>query len=262
MTDPTLHPIALGFLGSLAAGSATGLGALGVFAVKDISERLRSLLLGSAAGVMLAATVFSLILPGLEAGGELYGSEPAAVATVSAGILAGAVVIWWLNRVAPHEHFVVGREGHSRRELSRIWLFVIAIAIHNLPEGMAVGVGYGGGEMADGNALAFGIGLQNIPEGLAVAVSLASVGYSRLAAFGWSLLTGLLEPLGGLVGAAGVALAEPALPFGLGFAGGAMLFVISDEIIPETHRRGDEDHATFALVGGFLVMMAMDVLLG
>ena len=157
---------------------------------------------------------------------------------------------------------LAGREGPDRSALSRIWLFVIAITLHNFPEGMAVGVGFAGGDTSNGRALATGIGIQNIPEGLAVAVSLLSVGYSRWSAFRVGLLTGLAEPVGGLFGALAVSLAEPLMPWALSFAAGAMLFIISDEIIPETHRGGYQTLATFSLLGGFAVMMYLDATLG
>lgn len=259
---PTLHPILAGCLGSLAAGMATGVGAAGVFFVRTLSAKVQDVLLSLAAGIMLAATFFSLLLPGLEAGEAQFGSEGAAVAIVSFGVLAGAVALWALHHALPHEHFETGREGPDARALQRIWLFVIAISVHNLPEGMAVGVGFGGGDLTRGTSLATGIGLQNVPEGLAVAVALMSVGYSRARSFWVAFLTGCIEPVGGALGSAAVWLAAPAMPWTLGFAAGAMLFIISDEIIPETHRRGFETHATFSLVLGFLLMMALDTTLG
>ncbi len=178
------------------------------------------------------------------------------------GLLAGAIALSLIHRYVPHEHFFTGREGPSVAALRRIWLFVIAIALHNFPEGMAVGVGFAGGDLANGISLAIGIGIQNIPEGLAVAVSLLAVEYSRKQAFLVAFLTGLVEPVGGLVGSAAVSLAAPMMPVTLGFAAGAMLFVISDEIIPETHRRGFQNLATFALLIGFSVMMFLDATLG
>jgi ZIP family zinc transporter len=162
----------------------------------------------------------------------------------------------------PHEHFLAGREGPDTETLSRIWLFVLAIAIHNVPEGMAVGVGFAGGDINNGISLATGIGVQNVPEGLAVAVALVAVGYSRMVAFLVAFLTGLAEPIGGLFGSAAAALAAPLLPWTLGFAAGAMLFIISDEIIPETHRGKFPDLSTFALLGGFALMMYLDATLG
>src|SRR3546814_9009002 len=182
---------------------------------------------------MLAASAFSLILPGVERGAEISGGRGLAAALVSLGVLGGAAGIGLLHRYAPHEHFIKGREGADADQLRRLWLFVIAITLHNIPEGLAVGVGFGGGDFGNGAALAIGIGLQNLPEGLAVAVALLAVGYSRLHAVFVALLTGLVEPVGGLIGAGAVSLGEWILPLGLAFAGGAMLFVISNEIRSE-----------------------------
>lgn len=209
-------------------------------------------MLGFAAGVMLAASVFSLILPAIELGG---------VWLTLIGVALGAGFLDLLDRFTPHLHFMAGPEGPSS-SLRRIWLFIIAITIHNFPEGLAVGVGFGSGDLSGAVALAIGIGLQNMPEGLAVALPLIREGYSRGRAIGYATLTGLVEPLGGIIGVSIVSLARGVLPLGLAFAAGAMIFVISDEIIPETHRRGHERLATFGLVIGFLVMMLLDNLFG
>ncbi len=255
--------ILLGFVASLLAGLATGIGALPIFAVRRLSDQLQEVMLGFAAGVMLAASFFSLILPGLAAAQERGASELGAVSIVSAGILLGAAGLWLVHRYAPHEHFVQGPEGPAVERVRRIWLFVIAITLHNFPEGLAVGVGFGGGEIGNGVALAIGIGLQNMPEGLAVAVALLTLNYTRLQALGVATLTGLAEPVGGLIGAAAVTVAQPLLPWGLAFAAGAMIFVISNEIIPEMHRRsGLKNFATEGLMIGLVVMMFLDVLLG
>jgi ZIP family zinc transporter len=248
---------------SAAAGLATGAGALPVLAIRGISPKVESGFLGFAAGVMLAAAFFSLILPGLEAAEQNGGTKAGAAATVGFAILLGAFTLQLLNQVAPHEHFVIGRTpGALASRLKRIWLFVIAITLHNFPEGLAVGVSFGGGNMSNGAATALGIGLQNIPEGLAVAVSLASVGYSRLFAFLAALATGLVEPVGGLVGIAAVSYSSMLLPWGLGFAAGAMIWVVSSEIIPETHREGQQNAATTALMGGLVLMLFLDWTLG
>ncbi|MGP4843998.1 ZIP family metal transporter [Marinobacter sp. 1Y8] len=251
-----------GSIASFLAGMGTGLGALGVFLVRKLSVRLQDALLSGAAGVMLAASFFSLLLPGIEYGEALTGHTWIAALIVIAGLLMGAVILYLIHQRLPHEHFMLGREGPEGAHIRRIWLFVVAITLHNFPEGMAVGVGFGGGNMGNGIALAVGIGLQNIPEGLAVAVSLLGIRYTRLQAFSIAVLTGLVEPIGGIFGAAMVWLAEPIMPWTLGFAAGAMLFIISDEIIPETHNNRNKTLATFSLLGGFSVMMFLDATLG
>lgn len=252
----------LGLSASLAAGMCTAVGGLGIFLFRRLSDRMEDVLLSLAAGIMLAATFFSLLLPGIAFAEAQTQSKPLAVTIVSAGLLIGAISLYLIHRFAPHEHFLNGRQGPDAPLLGRIWLFVIAITLHNFPEGMAVGVGFAGGDFANGLSVATGIGLQNIPEGLAVAASLRVVDYSRSQAFVIACLTGLVEPLGGLIGAAAVSLAQPLMPWTLGFAAGAMLFIISDEIIPETHRGGYENLATFSLLGGFVVMMFLDATLG
>jgi ZIP family zinc transporter len=255
----TLPIFVLGTAGSLIAGLFTAVGALPVLFGRGINERTQNTLLGFAAGVMLAATVFSLIIPGIDIGERLYGGAVSAVFLVSAGVLIGGLAIALVHRYAPHEHFSSGREGADAVFLRRLWLFVIAITLHNFPEGLAVGVSFAGDDIANGIALATGIGLQNMPEGLAVAVALAGAGYSRAQSVGVAAATGLVEPLGGIVGAGAVSIAAPLLPLGLAFAAGAMLFVISNEIIPETNRKGFAGHATAGLMVGFVMMMQLDV---
>jgi ZIP family zinc transporter len=248
----------VGVVASLTAGLATALGALPVFFIRRMAPRIEDSLLGFSAGIMLAATFFSLILPGLEVAFDAMGSKPQAATVVTVGILAGAVALWLIHSYVPHEHFILGKEGPSDVELKRVWLFILAITLHNFPEGMAVGVGFGGNNIANGLTLMFGIGLQNMPEGLAVAVALAAIGYTKAQAFVVALITGLVEPIGGLVGVSTVSVSEMLLPWGLAFSAGAMLYVISDEIIPETHRRGFEVEATFSLMIGFVIMMFLD----
>jgi ZIP family zinc transporter len=248
----------LGSLASFLAGLGTGVGALCIFLLKRPSARAEDGMLSAAAGIMLAATFFSLLLPALGQADALTSNRMLAVSIVGVGVLAGAGGLFLVHRHVPHEHFVLGKQGPETERIARIWLFVIAITLHNFPEGMAVGVGFAGGDTSNGVPLAIGIGLQNIPEGFAVALSLISVGNSRTRAFWVAMLTGLVEPVGGVIGAAAVSLAAPLMPLILGMAAGAMLFVISDEIIPETHRRGYENLATFSLLGGFVVMMFLD----
>ena len=262
-------------LASLAAGSASGLGALPVLFFRTLSDKLRDGLLGFSAGIMLAATSFSLIVPGLEAAAETVGEVPGAL-VVGAGIRLGGAFVWLADALTPHEHLVKGTEGfvllgrpdaQLAKKVRRIWLFVLAVTLHNLPEGLAVGVGFGTGaamgDLGRGTALALGIGLQNIPEGFAVAVALLALpGMTALRATGMALLSGLVEPVGALAGAGVVSLSVLLLPWGLAFAAGAMLFVISHEIIPETHANGHEKQATAGLLLGFVVMMLLDVTLG
>lgn len=254
--------VLLGLLGSLAAGLMTSAGALPVLFGRRPSERARDVLLGFAAGVMLAASFFSLIVPSLEASEASYGGGAIPAAIAVGGILIGALTLGLLNERIPHQHFILGREGPVSASLRKAWLFILAITIHNFPEGLAVGVGFGGGDVANGTSLAIGIGLQNAPEGLAVAVALTGEGYSRRYAFLTAALTGLVEPVGGLLGAGAVAVSQPLLPWGLAFAAGAMLYVISHEIIPETHRRGFQNEATAGLMAGLVLMLFLDVTLG
>jgi zinc transporter, ZIP family len=248
---------------SAVAGLATGAGALPVLALRDMTARLQSAFLGFSAGVMLAASFFSLILPGLESAAAMGASRAAAAATLGAAILLGAGALMLVSHYAPHEHLVLGPNPEAvRSRLSRIWLFVIAITLHNFPEGLAVGVSYGGGDVANGRATALGIGIQNVPEGLAVAIALASVGYGRLFSVVAAILTGLVEPVGGFLGIGAVSISAPLLPWGLGFAAGAMIWVVSSEIIPETHREARQNGSTAALMAGLVLMLFLDWTLG
>ncbi len=257
-----LSPIMLGFLGSLAAGSLTAVGAAPVLFGRIPSRATRDLSLGFAAGVMLSASFFSLIIPALDAAEPMFenGAMPAAIVCVSILLGMGAVAL--MNEKLPHEHFKTGREGPEAASLRRVWLFIIAITIHNFPEGLAVGVGFGSGGMEGGLPLAIGIGLQNAPEGLAVAVSLMGEGYAKLRAWGIAALTGMVEPIGGLLGAGIITLSEPLLPWGLAFAAGAMIYVIVHEIIPEIHSRTFANEATAGLTAGLVIMLFLDVTLG
>ncbi|MBS1303302.1 ZIP family metal transporter [Loktanella sp. SALINAS62] len=257
-----LSPIMLGFLGSLVAGLMTAVGATPILFGRLPSQGTRDLSLGFAAGVMLSGSFFSLIIPALDTVETRTDSAVVPAAIVCAAILLGMGVLALMNEMLPHEHFGRGREGLESASLRRVWLFIIAITIHNFPEGLAVGVGFASGDVKGGLPLAIGIGIQNVPEGLAVAVSLLGEGYGKWRAWGIAALTGLAEPIGGLLGAGIIALSEPLLPWGLAFAAGAMLYVISHEIIPETHRSGHQKRATLGLSLGLVIMLFLDVWLG
>lgn len=242
--------IYIGFIASLLAGLATGAGALPIILVRKVPDSILDILLGFAAGVMLSATAFSLLIPAIELSGSL-------ISSVNFGI--GALTIHLIDRFVPHLHPVAGAEGPPSR-LARVWLMIIAITIHNFPEGLAVGVSFGTGDIASGLIIATAIGLQNMPEGLAVALPLLRERYSAFKAIGYATLTGLVEPLGGLLGLALVSVSYSFLPFGLAFAAGAMLFVVTDEMVPESHKKGFGREATFGLVVGFIIMMLLDSL--
>ena len=252
----------LALLGGLAAFGATALGALPGVALSGIDQRLEDSMLGLAAGMMLAASSFSLILPGLDAAEALTGDGALAAATVVAGMTLGVLLMLGLDQFTPHEHPHGGPCGAGCGRVGRLWLFVFAIALHNLPEGMAIGVAFSQGDMGVGMPLTTAIALQDLPEGLAVAMALRAIGLSPWRAVIVAAATGLMEPLGALLGAgltSGLALAYP---IGLGLAAGAMIFVVSHEVIPETHRNGHQTPATLGLMAGFALMMVLDTALG
>lgn len=257
-----MNALVLGFVASLLAGLGTMVGALPVLFAVNLTKRFQAILLGLGGGIMLAATSFSLIVPGTEAAIAQGASSGQAAMVVAMGVLLGGGFLWFAHNHFPHEHFFKGKEGPLRQNFKQIWLFVIAIALHNFPEGLAVGVGFGASDTASATALATGIGLQNVPEGLVVALALRELNYSAAYAIWISTLTGLLEPLGGLVGAGVVSIAQPILPWGMAFAAGAMLFVIIDEIIPEVSQKGWGQEGTIGAMLGFVVMMVLDIGLG
>ncbi|HEX9946570.1 MAG TPA: ZIP family metal transporter [Allosphingosinicella sp.] len=253
-----------GFLGSLAAGLATVLGALPLYVTGKPGARAEQGFLGFAAGVMLAASFFSLIIPGIEQGQSTGLGRTAAASIVIAAMLIGAAFVGLINRSVPALGGIglTPKEGVSEAAHRRIWLFVAAITLHNFPEGLAVGVSFGTGDLKAGYATALGIGLQNIPEGLTVAVSLMTIGYSRGRAVLLALASGLVEPVGGFIGVATVAAVASLLPWALGFAAGAMIYVVSSEIIPHTHRKEGDSIATTGLMIGLAAMMFLDISLG
>ena len=243
---------------ALGVGGATIFGSLLGFAFKGISHKFSDLVLSFAAGVMLAAAVLGLILPSVE-----YGGKWGLITTV-AGIFAGALCLNLVDKVVPHLHRLMGEdiEAHHNANLSKVLLFVTAIAIHNLPEGIAAGVSFGSGDVSQAVLIAGGIALQNIPEGMVIIGPMLAAGVKPGKTFVCAALTGLVEVAGTLMGYLAVHLASAILPFALAFAGGTMLYVISDEMIPETHAHGGERGATYALLVGFCLMLVSDVLLG
>ena len=245
-------------LTALGVGGATVIGAIIGFLFKKISHRFSDIVLSFAAGVMLAAAVLGLILPSLEYGGKYK------LAIAVAGIFAGALCLNLVDRLVPHLHRLIGpeTETHNNANLSKVLLFVTAIAIHNLPEGIAAGVGFGSGDTAQAMLIAGGIALQNIPEGMVIIGPMLAAGVTPRKTFVCAMITGLVEVAGALLGYFAVSLASAILPFALSFAGGTMLYVISDEMIPETHAHGSQRGATYALLVGFCVMLITDVLLG
>ena len=245
-------------LTALGVGGATLFGACIGFIFKDISHRFSDIVLSFAAGVMLAAAVLGLILPAVEIGGN------AGLLMAVPGIFVGALCLDLVDKLVPHLHKLVGQdsEEHHNRNLSRVLLFVLAIAIHNLPEGIAAGVGFGSGNASQAMLIAGGIALQNIPEGMVIIGPMLAAGISARRTFVIAMITGLIEVVGTLIGYLAVSISSAILPFALAFAGGTMLYVISDEMIPETHAHGEERGATYALLVGFCVMLISDVLLG
>ena len=244
-------------LTALGVGGATVIGAVIGFVFKKNSQKFSDITLSFAAGIMLAAAVLGLILPSLE-----YGGRFPLLITV-AGIFAGALGLNLIDKLVPHLHRLVGSdiEAHKNGDLSRILLFVTAIAIHNLPEGIAAGVGFGSDNPSGAMLIAGGIALQNIPEGMVIIAPMLSAGVTPKRTFICAMFTGLVEVVGTLIGYFAVSVASVILPFALSFAGGTMLYVISDEMIPETHSHGNERGATYALLVGFCIMLIFDTLL-
>ena len=247
-------------LTALGVGGATVFGAVIGFLFKKISHKFSDIVLAFAAGIMLAAAVIGLVLPSLEYGGK-YG-----IVTTVIGILCGAVCLNLLDKLVPHLHKLSGadQESHPAQtaKLNKVLLFVMAIAIHNLPEGIAAGVGFGTGNDGEAFLIAAGIALQNIPEGMVIIAPMLAAGMKPGRTFVIALLTGVVEVIGTFMGYFAVQISEAILPFALAFAGGTMLYVISDEMIPETHHEGSERYSTYSLMIGFCVMLVMSHFLG
>lgn len=244
---------------ALGVGGATVLGALIGFLIKKPSARFNDIILSFAAGVMLVAAISGLIIPSLE-----YGNRYSIVVSIS-GVFAGAACVNVLDRLVPHLHKLSGLEGKEQDEvkaqLNKVLLFVIAIAIHNFPEGIAAGVSFGTDNTLEALTVAGGIALQNVPEGMVIIAPMLAVGMSRKRTFVIAMLTGVVEIVGTIVGYFAVSVSIAILPFALAFAGGTMLYVISDEMIPETHSHGYERSATYSLLAGCSIMFALDYIL-
>ena len=248
--------------GGLACFVGTSIGAIPALLLKAIPQKMEDAMLGFAAGMMLSASAFSLLLPGIEAGIDITGSKLGGSGLVLLGMAVGVALMMGLDYFTPHQHMQTGPCGPGNERCGKAWLFVFAIALHNLPEGMAVGVGFAQGDVSIGLPLTTAIALQDIPEGLAVALTLRAVGFTPLFSVLVASATGLLEPLGALFGVGLAGGFMLAYPIGLGLAGGAMLFVVSHEVIPETHRHGHQMLATQGLMVGFALMMILDTTLG
>ena len=245
-------------LTALGVGGATIIGSCIGFLFKNVSHKFSDMMIAFAAGVMMAAAVLGLVLPSVEYGGRF------GLITTVIGIFAGALCLNLVDKIVPHLHKLVGPdiEEHHNANLSKVLLFVLAIAIHNLPEGIAAGVSFGSGDVSQALIIAGGIALQNIPEGMVIIAPMLAAGVSRSRTFVCAMITGLVEVVGTLIGYFAVSVASAILPFALAFAGGTMLYVVSDEMIPETHAHGNERGSTYALLVGFCVMLVTDVLLG
>lgn len=245
-------------LTALGVGGATLIGSILGFIFKTVSHKFSDIVLSFAAGVMLAAAVLGLILPSVEYGGSF------GLITTVAGIFTGALSLNIIDKIVPHLHKLVGAENeeHTNKNLSKVLLFVTAIAIHNLPEGIAAGVGFGSGDTNQALLIAGGIALQNIPEGMVIIGPMLASGVSSKKTFICAAITGVVEVVGTLIGYFAVTISQLILPFALAFAGGTMLYVISDEMIPETHAHGNQRGSTYALLVGFCIMLISDVLLG
>ena len=249
-------------LAGLAGFATTTAGALPALFLRGLPQRIEDSLLGFAAGMMLAASAFSLIIPGIAAGEEIFTSKFIAAMIVVAGLALGVMLMLGLDEFTPHEHDETGPCGPGHQGCNRVWLFVFAIALHNLPEGMAMGVSFSGGDASVGLPLSTAIALQDIPEGLAVALSLRAIGIKALTAVAISAASGLLEPIGAILGVTLSSGSVWTYPLGLGLAAGAMIFVVSHEVIPQTHRNGHQTMATIGLMIGFALMMVLDTTLG
>ncbi len=265
-----LHPVMQGLLATLFTWAVTAAGAAVVFLFKDLNRKLLDTLLGFTGGVMLAASFWSLLNPAIEMAGNSWPGGMAWI-PVAIGFIGGALFLFGLDQFLPHLHLnapIEKAEG-VKTDWNKTVLLVLAITLHNIPEGLAVGVAFGavaeglpGADLGGAIALAIGIGIQDFPEGLAVAIPLRRFGLSKRKAFLWGQLSGAVEPIAGVLGVLLVLWAQAILPYALAFAAGAMIYVVVEEVIPQAQSEGNTDRATLGLMAGFVVMMALDVGLG
>ncbi len=263
-----LHPVVQALLATTFTWLVTASGAALVFLFKDLPRKALDGMLGFTGGVMIAASYWSLLAPSIEMS-EAQGSLPWLPPAI--GFAAGALFLFGLDKWVPHLHLNFGQDESEgvKTQWKRTTLLVLAITLHNIPEGLAVGVAFGaaaagldGAELGAAVALAIGIGLQNFPEGIAVSMPLRRSGVSRRKAFFFGQLSAIVEPIAGVIGAAAVLVFQPILPYALAFAAGAMIYVVIEEVVPETQRDQHTDTAALGFIGGFLVMMVLDVALG
>ena len=245
-------------LTALGIGGATVFGAIIGFLIPDLSQKAKDIMMAFAAGVMLAAAIMGLLLPAA----QLTGKK--GIWIIGLGMLSGALLLNLMDKITPHLHHISGidKEEHNNGNINKVLLFVFAIALHNLPEGLAAGVSFGGGNIQNALGVAVGIALQNIPEGMIIIAPMLSVGIKRSRTFAIASFTGLIEVIGTFIGYSAATVSGAILPFALSLAGGTMLYVVGDEMIPDTHSNGNETSATYAMIGGFFIMLCMYVLLG
>ncbi|TYQ18881.1 UNVERIFIED_ORG: ZIP family zinc transporter [Zoogloea ramigera] len=258
MPPPVYHAL----IGGLWAAAATAVGTLPVLLSQSFSARTYDAALGLGGGIMLAATSFSLVLPAIAASKGAGNTPMAASLMVGGGILIGMLIVMLLERLVRSDNVLDNTRSDNANTLVRAWLFVGAVAIHNIPEGMAIGVGYAGVDLSKANALTTGIAIQDIPEGMVVAMALRVAGYGRLFSAALGTLSGVVEPIGAVIGALMIEASAALLPWGLAGAAGAMLYVICHDVVPEAQRRGNYGTASFSLVIGFIIMMVLDTAMG
>lgn len=263
-----LSPIIQALLATMFTWGVTALGAAAVFFTRSVSQKLLDSALGFAAGVMIAASYWSLLAPAIEMAEE--GPIPAWIPAV-AGFIVGGAFLWGMDKVLPHLHVITRAEQAEgiKTTWHRTVLFILAVTFHNIPEGLAVGVAFGAAaqgvpsaSIAGALALALGIGIQNMPEGMAISMPLRGAGMSKLKSFYYGQLSAVVEPIAGILGALAVTVARPLLPYALSFAAGAMIFVVVEELVPTSHSNDNHDLATMGAMFGFSTMMLLDVALG